>query len=273
MAGELSKVSVCCPYCNASQKEPRQAQSTYCRACGQHFKIGEKEASAHSHKSAGPGLVTRLFRTVVNRPPRKVRCYTCGTSHEVSGYAASTVCPNCSAYIDLKNVVVSTRVTRTVDTRGHLHIERGGFLNNVSTICGSALLEGQINGRIYCDGPIRLSCKGRCSAEFIATKVVVEKGANVFVAHAVRAGEVVIRGQIAGRILCSGAVRIVKGGFLEGDVHARAFNVDKGGGYQGSISIGQMEPPQPPKDHPGNKMGFLGPEGLPVETQSEFPIR
>ncbi|MEO8205629.1 MAG: polymer-forming cytoskeletal protein [Chthoniobacterales bacterium] len=270
MADELRKVSVRCPSCGNSQKEPRQVLSTYCRACGQHFKAGREEPVAPT--VARPGFATRLLRKVVQRPPRKVQCYTCGTTHEASGYAASTICPNCSGYIDLKNITVSSRATRMVDTRGHLHIERTGFLNNVSTICGTALIEGQINGRLYCAGLVRLTCKGRCSAEFSAEKVVVEKAANVYVAHAIRAGEVLIRGRVAGRILCSGSVRIMKGGLLEGDVHARAFSVDKGGAYQGSIAIGQFEPPQPPKDHPGNKKGFLGPTGLPIESQAEFPL-
>jgi cytoskeletal protein CcmA (bactofilin family) len=213
-----------------------------------------------------------MVRQVVRKAPRKIRCYTCGSTHEVSGYATSTICPNCSAYIDLKDVTISTRTTHVVDTRGHLQIERGGFLNNVSTICGSAFIEGQINGRIYCDGAVRLACKGRCSAEFAATRVVIEKAADVYVTYAIRAAEVLIRGHVAGRILCSGSVRIFKTGLLEGDVHARAFTVDKGGSYQGSISIGHLEPPQPPKHHPGDKKAFLGPTGLPLEMQSEFPM-
>jgi len=272
MANELRKISVRCSHCGNLQQEPAHVLSTYCRACGEHFTVAAAKEQAAAPAAPKVGFMTRLVRTAIQRPPRKVRCYACGNTHEASGYAASTICPHCSGYIDLRNVVISNRTTRVVDTRGHLHIERAGFLNNASTICGSALIEGQINGRLYCDDLVRLSGKGRCGAEFSANKIVVEKTADLYITHPLRCAEALIRGHVAGRILCSGTVRVFKTGLLEGDVHAKAFTVDKGGAYQGNISIGRMEPPHPPTDHPGVKKGFLGPTGLPSELQTEFPL-
>ena len=37
--------------------------------------------------------------------------------------------------------------------------------------------------------------------------------------------------------------------------------------------IGKFDQPQPPKNHPGSKKAFTGPDGLPSESQAEFPIQ
>ncbi|MCX6976861.1 MAG: polymer-forming cytoskeletal protein, partial [Verrucomicrobia bacterium] len=57
----------------------------------------------------------------------------------------------------------------------------------------------------------------------------------------VKAQSVQIHGKILAEIHCSGCVTIANGGALEGVIHAKAINIEKGGIFSGELFIGQEE--------------------------------
>jgi len=235
----VRKASVRCPHCEFVQNEPVAVVSTYCRGCGQYFRVG---------RAPGPPPVEAPQLRAVQQ--RRISCFACGTTHEVSTFAETSMCPNCTAHIDLRDVTIAHSVSRMVDTRGFLHVLKGASLTNMSSICGSALLEGGWTGRLYCDGTAQLVCRGRFGSELIAQLVVIDKHADVTLLYPIRAAEVIVRGRLSARIFCSGKVRVERSGELLGDVDARAISVDKGGVYDGAIVISAVDSPAPPEDHP-----------------------
>ena len=57
----------------------------------------------------------------------------------------------------------------------------------------------------------------------------------------VKARGVEIHGKVSANINCEGCVSIAAGGALDGVVHARSINVEKGGFFTGELVIGQEE--------------------------------
>lgn len=258
-----AKIPVACPKCGVSQQEPPGAISTFCRACGHHFEIravvdpsaGPWEAAWFNVRTwflrvAEPWLLRyepQIEKAVLflrrNRLPefRRVRCHECGRLHEVPRLAQSTSCPNCNAHIALDDVIIDRRVTRTVQTRGALTIKKFGYLNNQLTICGAADISGGMAGRLFCDGETKIRTAGRLNCEIGSRRIRVERGADVIVAHPVRVHEMVVRGKLTARVYCNGRLRILKRGFLKGEVHARSITVDKGGLLQADLNVGRFD--------------------------------
>lgn len=61
---EIVKVQVACPYCGAAQPEPPLAMSTFCRSCGEHYRIEGGRGLGRE----GPN-VSGLIRTMPKPPP------------------------------------------------------------------------------------------------------------------------------------------------------------------------------------------------------------
>ena len=272
------KKAVNCPQCGASQEESPGVISTFCRACGQHFELNEKPPAtprvkapawherlaplaAHlaplgrrARQIAEPWLLryepqVEQLRAYYHRwrPPeyKRVRCHECGRLHDVPWVATSTSCPNCNAHIDLQDVLVDKRVSRVVRTRGNLVIKKFGYLNNQLTICGQADIGGGAAGKLFCDGETKIRTAGRLNCEIGSRRVRIEQGADVIVAHPIRVHDMVVRGKVTARIYCNGTLRILKRGFLRGEVHARSIMVDKGGLLQAELNIGRFDEADP----------------------------
>jgi len=280
MPSRPAKKAVACPQCGATQQESPGVISTFCRACGQHFELDDKKparlaaaVSAPAWKEKLAPLAARLeplrtralkyaepwllrYEPQVGklreyyerwRPPefKRVRCHECGRIHEVPYAASSTSCPNCNAHIDLYDALVEKRVSRVVRTRGNLVIKKFGYLNNQLTICGNADIGGGAAGKLFCDGETKIRTAGRLNCEIGSRRVRIEKGADVIVAHPIRVHDMVVRGKVTARIYCNGTLRILKRGFLKGEVHARSIMVDKGGLLQAELNIGRFDEADP----------------------------
>ncbi len=280
MPPRIAKKAVTCPDCGASQQEPLEVVNTFCRSCGQHFEIAtpsqkivvapqQKRAwiekwtplfqkfeplRQHALVVAEPWLLRyepqiEKFRELYHRwrPPelRRVRCHECARIHETPHLAASTSCPNCNAHIDLYDVLVDSRVTCTVHTRGKLTIKKFGYLNNQLSICGAADIGGGIGGRLFCDGETKIRTAGRLNCEIGSRRIRVERGADVVVAHPIRVRDMIVRGKLTARVYCTGTLRILKRGFLRGEIHARSIVVDKGGLLHADLNIGRFDEESP----------------------------
>jgi cytoskeletal protein CcmA (bactofilin family)/Zn finger protein HypA/HybF involved in hydrogenase expression len=294
-----AKQAVACPKCGAEQQESPGAISTFCRTCGHHFEVRGASASSasatgawqkawQSFKAWGlhvaePWILryepeiekVRLFIERY-RPPefRHVRCHECGRIHEVPRLAASTSCPNCNAHIALEDVLIDKRMTRSVRTRGALVIKKFGYLNNQVTICGAADIGGGMAGKLFCDGETKIRTSGRLNCEIGSRRIRIERGADVIVAHPVRVHDMVVQGKLTARVFCNGRLRILKRGFLKGEVHARSITVDKGGLLQAELNIGHFDEENP------NLLGTLQErtcymaleDAAPEQTQATLPI-
>ena len=246
-----AKVSVECPHCGFKQMDYVAAKSTMCRQCGRSFVPGTpkpglilKPASTAANEptsvreSLGLGRIEGIFNRQRNRV---VACFECKRKHEVSDAATSTNCPGCSAHIDLRDYKITTSFSRSIRTRGELHLTAKGDLSSTSVVCKSALIEGKLRGNLQCEETATINYIGKIPGRLSANYILVERKADVQCFRRVRAASIDIKGKISAEIIATGPVNIHKTGILEGNVTAKSINIEKGGIFSGQLVIGHAD--------------------------------
>src|SRR5438132_6276787 len=227
------------------------AKTTMCRQCGRSFAPGApkpgltfKSAPAGTNEPApgresfGLGKIEGLWKAQRNRV---VACFECKRKHEVSDAATSTNCPGCSAHIDLRDYKITTSFSRSIRTRGELHLTSKGDLSSTSVICKSALIEGKLRGNLQCEESATINYVGKIPGRLTASYISVERKADVHCFRRVRAASIDIKGKMSAEIIATGPVNIHKTGILEGNVTAKSINIEKGGIFSGQLVIGQAD--------------------------------
>lgn len=229
------------------QREASIAHSTYCRKCSAHYVIASQkiEAAPPTSKSLSKRLGESLTGWFGPKGPRIIQCFECGKRQEVSHSAQSSICPQCSAYIDLQDFYIRSTFTRNFRTRGEVHVTKKGELNSSKAVCGSAIIEGLLRGSLECDGETVVRIKGQLPGSLNSEKVVVEKRSHVEFLRPIKCRRIEIKGWASARIICDGVVHVARKGYLEGTVFAKGITVDKGGQFHGQLTIGAMESTQP----------------------------
>jgi len=241
------------------------AKSTMCRQCGRYFapsapkpglKLQTREPEPVAQEVSGFPKLGGLW----SKPrTRVVACFECKRKHEVSDASMSTNCPGCSAHIDLRDYKITTSFSRSIRTRGEVHLTPRGDLSSTSVICRSALLEGKLRGNVQCEESATINFVGKLPGRLVANYVCVERKADVQCFRRVRVNNIDIKGRMSGEIIATGAVNIHKTGVLEGDVTAKSITIDKGGIFSGQLVIGHA--------------GLTQAELLPQETAATAPAR
>jgi cytoskeletal protein CcmA (bactofilin family) len=221
------------------------AKSSICRQCGRSFtpfapKPGLKlrtveEAPAPETSSSILGKLEDFWK---RQTSSVVECFECKRKQQVSGAATSTICPSCSAHIDLRDYKITSGFSRSIRTRGNVHLSGKGDLGSSSVECQSALIEGRLRGNLLCD-TATVNFSGKIPGRISARVVVVDRKADIHCFRTQRAEHIEIRGRMSGEIIAQ-SVTVYKKGSLEGDVTARAINVEKGGVFSGQLAIGQV---------------------------------
>ena len=226
------------------------AKTTMCRQCGRSFAPGSpkpalKPASATPANESSParegfgiGKIEGLWNRQRNRV---VACFECKRKHEVSDAATSTNCPGCSAHIDLRDYKITTSFSRSIRTRGELHLTSKGDLSSTSVVCKSALIEGKLRGNLQCEESATINYVGKIPGRLTANYICVERKSDVHCFRRVRAASIDIKGKMSAEIIATGPVNILKTGILEGNVTAKSINIEKGGIFSGQLVIGQAD--------------------------------
>ena len=225
------------------------AKTTMCRQCGRSFSPGAPKIAPNAaapgsgetsggRESFGLGKIEGLWNRQRNRV---VACFECKRKHEVSDAATSTNCPGCSAHIDLRDYKITTSFSRSIRTRGELHLTNKGDLSSTSGVCKSALIEGKLRGNLQCEESATINYVGKIPGRLTANYIVVERKADVQCFRRIRAASIDIKGKMSGEIIATGPVNIHKTGVLEGNVTAKSINIEKGGIFSGQLVIGQAD--------------------------------
>lgn len=228
------------------------AKSTMCRQCGRHyspaspkpppkFRLRTEAAPVQSvAESAAP--ILRKFENLFARAHNsQIECFECKAKQEVSSAASSTICPACSAHIDLQDYKITTSFSRTIRTHGEVHITSRGDLSSSTVVCRTALIEGKLRGSMHCSETATISFSGKIPGRLVATHVLVERKAEVQFFRRLRVKTIEIRGHMTGEVIADGVVVIHKTGCLDGDVTARSISVEKGGIFSGQLVIGKAD--------------------------------
>jgi cytoskeletal protein CcmA (bactofilin family) len=221
-----------------------------CRQCGSHFLPSAPRPPANvtprprldprpEPASAAASFMQRFDRLWKSKRTRVIECFDCRRQQEVSGAATSTICPSCSAHIDLSDYKIATSFSRFIRTTGEVHVTTKGDLSSSSVRCSRAVIEGRLRGNLDSAGPIIIYTSGKIPGKVSASEIVIEKRAEVQFFRRVRVGSIEIRGRMSGEIVADGLVTIRKNGALEGNVTAKSINVEKGGTFSGQLVIGK----------------------------------
>ena len=222
------------------------AKSSMCRQCGRSFTPFVPKPALKLRTTAeapAPEIPSSIFGKLEDFWKRQtssvVECFECKRKQEVSGAATSTICPSCSAHIDLSDYKITSGFSRSIRTRGNVHLSGKGDLASSSVECQSALIEGRLRGNLHCD-TATINYSGKIPGRISARLVVVDRKADVHCFRRVRAEHIEIKGRMSGEIIAQ-SVTVHRKGSLEGDVTARAITVDKGGMFSGQLAIGQID--------------------------------
>ena len=241
----LVKVSAECPHCGFKQMEYAAAKSSICRQCGRSFspfapkpglKLRTREEAPPPESSSILGRFGDFWK---RQRSSIIECFECKRKQQVSGAATSTICPACSAHIDLRDYKITSGFSRTIRTRGDVHLTSRGDLGSSSVVCRSALIEGRLRGNLHCD-TATINYSGKIPGRISARHIIVDRKADIHCFRSVRGESVEIRGRMSGEIVAQTMVMIHKRGSLEGDVTARAITVEKGGMFSGQLVIGNI---------------------------------
>jgi len=232
-----------CPHCGFKQMEYVAAKTTICRQCGRSFSpSAPKPGLKLKDPSAAPEerpLHRKLEAIWGRQRNRLVSCFECKRKHEVSDQATSTNCPGCSAHIDLRDYKIITSFSRTIRTRGDVHLTTKGDLSSTSVICHSAVIEGKLRGNLECEDSMTINLVGKIPGRIGAQQMVVERKSDIQCFRRVRVTNIDIKGRMSAEIIATGSVTIRKGGSLEGNVTAKSIAIERGGIFSGQLAIGQ----------------------------------
>jgi cytoskeletal protein CcmA (bactofilin family) len=236
------------------------AKGSLCRQCGRYFspfapKSGLKPRTKEElpPASAIPSFLQKFDDFWKRQRSAVIECFECTRKQQVCGSATSTICPACSAHIDLRDYKITSGFSRTIRTRGDVHLTAKGDVASSSVVCRSALIEGRLRGNLHCDDTATISFAGKIPGRISARRVIVERKADIHCFRRLQAESIEIKGKMSGEIAAQ-TVAIQKRGALEGDVTARAITVEKGGMFSGQLIIGQA----------GLTQGELLPEQKPI---------
>ena len=222
------------------------AKSSICRQCGRSFspfapKPGLKlRTKEEAPAPESPSFLGRFEDFWKRQRSAIIECFECKRKQQVSGAATSTICPACSTHIDLRDYKITSGFSRSIRTRGDVHLTSKGDLASSSIVCRSALIEGRLRGNLHCDDIATINFSGKIPGRISARHVIVERKADIHCFRQVRAGSIEIKGRMSGEIMAQTVVTVHKKGSLEGDVTARAITVEKGGSFSGQLVIGQV---------------------------------
>jgi cytoskeletal protein CcmA (bactofilin family) len=239
------KVSAECPHCGFKQMEYAAAKSSICRQCGRSFspfapKLGLKlRTREEAPPPESPSIVGRFENFWKRQRSSITECFECKRKQQVCGAATSTICPACSAHIDLRDYKITSGFSRSIRTRGDVHLTGKGDLGSSSVVCRSALVEGKLRGNLHCDDTATINYAGKIPGRISARHIIVERKADIHCFRRVRAESIEIKGRMSGEIIAQ-TVTVDRKGALEGDVTARAVTVEKGGMFSGQLVIGQV---------------------------------
>src|SRR5205809_1601518 len=221
------------------------AKSSICRQCGRSFSpfVPKPGLKLRTKEEPPPPESSSIFGRFEDFWKRQrssiIECFECKRKQQVCGGATSTICPACSTHIDLRDYKITSGFSRSIRTRGNVHLTGRGDLGSSSVVCRSALVEGRLRGNLHCDDTATINYSGNVPGRIRARHIFVDRIANIQCFSRDRAQSIEIKGRMSGEIIAQ-MVTVQKKASLQGDVTAKAITVEKGGMFSGQLVIGQI---------------------------------
>ncbi|MEI8233658.1 MAG: polymer-forming cytoskeletal protein [Verrucomicrobiota bacterium] len=270
------KVALTCPHCGFKQLESPYTKSTFCRKCGEYYEPGKAKPVLRNER---PSLFARVGKFLAGKKTREITCFDCGAVQTVSSSSTSSICPQCSAYIDLSDFKINTAFSRMVQTQGTVTIGAKADVTSSKVACREAVVEGKLRGNLFCTGTATIQYKGKISGSVEARHILVAKRSEVEFVRVVKGKSMEIAGKVSANLHIDGKVKITKRGRLEGTVYAKGIVVEKGGVFLGELVIGQSSFVQQeltaaahPAPKNGGKQASKPAKSRPEDGQEDLPL-
>jgi cytoskeletal protein CcmA (bactofilin family) len=223
-AKKQDKVLVACPSCGHQQAEPRTAFSSVCKKCGQHLRVQE--------------ILNPAPKTAEQGPARKrITCFECGAELEVPVSAESTMCKRCSRYVDMKNYVINSAVSKNFKTKGSFVIEPKGYVFNTEAVVNDAVIKGRFLGKLFAEQSLTVYSSAEIKGSFKTGRLVVPAANHFRWAEPIKISSAEIAGELAANLLVEKSVVLKSTARLFGDIEATDLIVEEGAVVVGRIRI------------------------------------
>jgi len=262
----ISRIDLTCPECGHMQSEPIRVVSTQCRGCLKHYQVRDGEVVARvstKARLAKPGAHAEEpeseFKPYVPpapprkplpppmgwwkrfilrpEPPRAVRCFGCEREFTVVAAAESTQCPDCGAYVSIRNHEICDTWTRELQTCGDVVLQKEGSIRQAHIECRNLTVFGRISGSVDCSGNLVIQSGGKISGTVRCKRLHICRKARVEFHDSVHAREMLIEGETRGVFHCTGTITLARRALLQGFVRAAALHVSSGASHVGTVEI------------------------------------
>jgi cytoskeletal protein CcmA (bactofilin family) len=228
MAGaKADRVAVTCPRCGNIQHEPRAVVSTVCRTCQTHIQV---KTAAHS----GPSPLGNGQRG----PVRSVTCFRCGTLLDVVPQAESTMCKRCGDYVDLRDYIITSAVSKNFRTHGRFVVEEKGYVINADCEVGEAVVKGRFIGNLRARDRLEIHTGAHLQGSFQTALLVIPSGQVFRRPHPLHVGGAEISGEFVTDLRVDKTVTLKSTARFFGDILAAHLVVEPGALLVGSLRIG-----------------------------------
>jgi DNA-directed RNA polymerase subunit RPC12/RpoP/cytoskeletal protein CcmA (bactofilin family) len=196
---------ITCPACGHEQKEYKDANATFCHACGHRISMQEE--------------VKRSPRRVRKRVDKRVvPCIHCGTELNIHNSAMSWQCTGCSSYLDLCNHEINKESTAEILTYGNITVGKRGFLNGPRAEAETMFISGRSQSQLSCRNSLIIRDGAKVLGEAKGKLMRVVKGASLKTESMVEFQTLEVAGaMVAKQLVISGLVKIEAGGSLHAD--------------------------------------------------------
>jgi cytoskeletal protein CcmA (bactofilin family)/ribosomal protein S27E len=224
-AKKQDKVLVTCPHCGHQQAEPRTGISSVCKKCAQHLRVQEILNPAPKAAEQGPER-------------KRITCFECGAELEVPVSAESTMCKRCSRYVDMKNYVINSAVSKNFKTKGSFVIDPKGYVFNTEAVVQDAVIRGRFLGKLFAEQSLTVYSTAEIKGSFKTARLVVPAANHFRWPEQIKIGSAEIAGELAANLLADDTVLLKSTARLFGDVDAANLVVEAGAVVVGQIRIG-----------------------------------
>jgi cytoskeletal protein CcmA (bactofilin family)/DNA-directed RNA polymerase subunit RPC12/RpoP len=221
-------VLVACPRCGHQQPEPPTAISSVCKKCGEHLRVQE--------------ILRPVAKAAPQGPERKhITCFECGADLEVPVSAESTMCKKCSRYIDMKNYVINSAVSKNFKTKGSFVIESKGYVFNTEAVVKEAVIKGRFLGKLFAEQSLTIYSTAEIKGAFTTARLVIPAGNHFRWAERLKLASAEIAGELVADVLATERVVLKATARLFGDVEAADLVVEDGAVVVGRMRVGTKQ--------------------------------
>ena len=173
--------------------------------------------------------------------PRRVACFHCDGSLEVSYAAKNATCPLCKEPINLNDYEINKPVLEDVFTRGNVTINKLGSLECESLVCHHLKAYGNLQALVHSTGDVMIRSRAKLPGGLSCKKLLVGRDAVVEVDGEVYVEELEVDGVISATgFVCLGTTRIEQYGAINGPLKTCAVSMEDGGALNGALQIISM---------------------------------